>query len=163
MPPNALSCLVNDDGKGHPRLSPGRLATLALVFLIAACESPDGLQPGYDARVQLREEYPDVSVRRVGDYSSTVEDYHDVAIIRAFKRIEGTGNPRERILSVVIETPVIGGLSGGMSFPFAGVPSHYDIWITLADCDSPVYFRASGTGFLQTSQDKAGCLTQEQG
>jgi len=163
MPTYTVRSLKSWNTVQHRSFFLGWFATLALAFLLTACESPDGLQPGHDAKVQLREEYPDVSIKRVGDYNSSVEDYHDVAILRAFKKIEGSGIPRERIESVVIDTPVIGGLSGGFSFPSFGVPSHYDIWVTIADCEKQVFFKASGTGFLQSFRDQAGCLSQEQG
>ena len=129
------------------------LSALIVLIALSACAASDP-----DPGPQLRADYPNLAVTRLGDFEFRYQYAQDTAILRSLAVLEAGGVARKAIKEVAIQSERGAGLAASRFNQQP--PNAYSLWYVVEGCARNVFFRAGVTGQLIEMIDPAGCTEE---
>lgn len=130
-----------------------RLASAAVLATLMATGCAG---EGYGPRGQLEQEFPNLAIERIGDFSVAYKDYQDLAVLNAADYAVAAGVPRTALREAAVTA--VGGFGIAQLGGPLGYPSYYEVWLKVEGCGSRLHVMTSFTGRVISAEDPGGCL-----
>ncbi len=125
---------------------------LSGAVLVSGCTSSG---QGYtDEATQVTQRpYANVSIRQMGRVTLGNQEFAQASVRNALDALTKAGVPEEALISASVNGIGAPGRSSG-----GGRFTSHEVWVTVAECPTRVFFRARASGIIFEMHDEANCV-----